>query len=174
MEVWKEIENYPLYEVSNYGRVRSWNKKGGGIRDIPKILKQQENTHGYKILCLYNDSNQKTISVSRLVGFNHVDGYKDGLEINHIDGNKENNHASNLEWCTRSHNMKHAIEMGLAVRDGMSGSENGMSTLSESDVLQMRSVYEQGWATHQEIADAWQISRRHAGNIIQRKRWAHL
>lgn len=35
------------------------------------------------------------------------------LEINHIDGNKSNNCIDNLEWCTRSENMKHAFENGL-------------------------------------------------------------
>lgn len=34
-------------------------------------------------------------------------------EINHIDGNKDNNHVSNLEWCTRSHNVKHSFDTGL-------------------------------------------------------------
>ena len=34
-------------------------------------------------------------------------------EVNHIDGNKDNNHVSNLEWCTRSHNVKHSFDTGL-------------------------------------------------------------
>lgn len=33
--------------------------------------------------------------------------------INHIDGDKGNNSASNLEWCTHSHNNTHAYAMGL-------------------------------------------------------------
>lgn len=33
--------------------------------------------------------------------------------VNHIDGNKQNNDASNLEWCTRSENALHAFSNGL-------------------------------------------------------------
>ena len=33
-------------------------------------------------------------------------------DVNHLDCNKQNNHASNLEWCTRSENMQHASKHG--------------------------------------------------------------
>jgi hypothetical protein len=34
-------------------------------------------------------------------------------EINHKDGNKNNNHVSNLEWCTSQQNKEHAVRYGL-------------------------------------------------------------
>jgi hypothetical protein len=36
--------------------------------------------------------------------------------VNHIDGNPSNNHVKNLEWCTRSHNVQHAYDIGLNKR----------------------------------------------------------
>lgn len=55
----------------------------------------------------------KDVYIHRLVATafcNNPFGYK---EVNHIDGIKENNTASNLEWCSRSQNNKHAFQTGL-------------------------------------------------------------
>lgn len=32
--------------------------------------------------------------------------------VNHLNSNKEDNSLSNLEWCTQSHNIKHAFDTG--------------------------------------------------------------
>jgi hypothetical protein len=57
---------------------------------------------------------QKNCRVNRLVAQVFIPNPKQLPEVNHIDGNKDNNHVSNLEWCDRSQNMKHAIRTGLA------------------------------------------------------------
>ena len=51
--------------------------------------------------------------IHRLVADSFFDGDHKRLDVNHIDGNKANNNLTNLEWCTRQENIKHAFINGL-------------------------------------------------------------
>lgn len=103
MEVWKDIPNYPNYEVSNDGKVR--NKKSG--RFLKPVLAK-----GYPRVVLCNDGRNRPKTVHRLVAEAFIDGDYD-LQVNHMDGNKLNNNSNNLEWVTPSENILHAYERGL-------------------------------------------------------------
>ena len=104
-EIWKGIENYPNYEVSNLGRVRSITSG--------KLIHLQQRKNGYVKVSLWKNGKEKTIDVHLLVGHAFVDGYAPGKEINHEDGVKSNNRADNLTWTTRIENMEHAMRTGL-------------------------------------------------------------
>ena len=67
----------------------------------------------YPTVKLYYNGKYNTHYVHRLVAEAFVDGRDE--TVNHKDGNKQNNHASNLEWMSYSDNNKHARETGLNV-----------------------------------------------------------
>ncbi len=97
--IWKDIPGYEgLYQVSNYGQVKS-------LRFGKEKILRYRLLKGYERYCLYKDGRQKFFLAHRLVmyAFNYVD---ENLTINHIDENKRNNHISNLEYCTQSENVK--------------------------------------------------------------------
>ena len=112
-EVWKPIIGYEtLYEVSNFGRVRSLNyanKKN-------KIQVLKNNICGrYVIVNLCKDKQKKAKSVHRLVYEAFVGeipkferkgrGHGDEMwVINHLDENPHNNNVENLELTTQTKN----------------------------------------------------------------------
>lgn len=110
-EIWIDIEGYEgLYQVSNYGNVRSLNYKRTGKS---KILKQQKHKSGYLKVNLYINGSMRTYLVHRLVCEAFIDNPENKPEVNHVDGNKGNNAIDNLEWTTRSENQIHAWNNGL-------------------------------------------------------------
>ena len=117
-EKWKEIEDYPNYQISNYGRVKSlkyYNNVYKKYYDRELILKEKINKSGYKFVSLGcgKRGKKKNIAIHRLVAKAFIPNIKNYKEINHKDGNKNNNRVENLEWCSRSENMLHAYKLGL-------------------------------------------------------------
>ena len=118
-EIWKDIVGYVgLYQVSNCGRVKSLDRvifrKNGYIQTIKeRILKPYISKNGYKVVALSINGKHKTMYVHRLVAESFIISTIYNLDVNHKDGNKLNNHVDNLEWLSRSNNMKHAHNIGL-------------------------------------------------------------
>ena len=100
-EIWKDIPNYEnLYQISNYGRVRSLHNRYKN----KLYLKPCATSKGYLSVSLCKDHTQKAFNIHRLVAEAFIPNPKNLPCINHIDENKENNIFSNLEWCTYQYN----------------------------------------------------------------------
>lgn len=97
-EKWKPVVGYEgLYEVSNFGRVKSLRR---GI-----IMKLQINQDGYPYVGLFRDGKPKMKTVHRLVALAFLENPQNYPEVNHIDEVKHHNNVENLEWCTHKHNL---------------------------------------------------------------------
>ena len=94
-----QIKDFPEYSVDEHGNIYNKNNEK---------LSQCVNRNGYLMVKLCRNGYEKNCSVHRLVADSFYDGYHEGLDVNHIDGNKQNNFIGNLEFCTRSENLKHA------------------------------------------------------------------
>lgn len=100
---WKAVNDFSLYEVSNYGEVR--NVKTG------KLLKQQfrERDGFYHGVRLSKKGKISFFLVHRLVAIHFIDNPDNKPQVNHL-GTKDQNEAWNLEWTTREENCKHAFK----------------------------------------------------------------
>jgi len=106
-EIWKDISGYDgKYRISNYGRVKSLKYRNDKLLSIGIC-------NGYEIIGLWKNNKVKTIAVHRLVAtaFIHKPITCKKLEINHKNGIKSDNYIDNLEWVTRSENIKHSYDV---------------------------------------------------------------
>ena len=106
MTDWKDVEGYEgLYQIDSSGNVYSFYKRG--------LLKPAPTSWGYLTVELFKNKKGKTHKIHRLVAEAFLPNDDNKPLVNHKDGNKQNNHVSNLEWCTYSENLKHAWDNDL-------------------------------------------------------------
>lgn len=132
IEIWKDIEGYEgLYQVSNFGNVKSLNYNRSGKENI---LKPQKNENKYLHISLCKNKKQKTFLLHRLVALAFLKNPQNFPCINHKDENKENNHVDNLEWCTHEYNLKYGtrLEKISEKRKGFKFTEESVQKMSNS------------------------------------------
>ena len=118
-EVWKDIEGYENYQVSNYGRVRSldrWVIDKGSVRFIKGIIKKPNTINGgYLQVPLWKNGKGKSYLVHRLVAEAFLDNPDNYKEINHKNEVKTDNRAENLEYCDRKYNVNYGTRNKVAL-----------------------------------------------------------
>jgi len=193
-EEWKTIKVFDDYEISNFGRVKSFKRYKNG-----KILNYYDDSHGYLFVKLYINGKSDNKRIHRLVLETFVGINPDKPFCNHIDGNKENNYIENLEWCTPSENIKHEFKIGLQSNKGENnpnyrkhpsketkrkqsekakgkyeGENNPSSILTIKDVIQIRKHLKEGILTQKEIGKIFGVSHITISDIKRGRTWSHL
>lgn len=95
-EIWKPVNGFTRYEVSNMGNVRNIHTK-----ELKAIRKTKT---GYCITDLKENGMQKTSYIHRLVAEAFIENAFSLPCVNHIDEDKTNNCVYNLEWCSVAYN----------------------------------------------------------------------
>lgn len=117
-EVWLPVPGYEgIYEVSNFGKVRSVTRKVtdrlGRTRTITgQIKKTWIDNGGYERVELCKFDTRVGWGLHRVVAMAFKPGYNEEQEVMHLDHNKLNNHSDNLEWGTHTENIQSTISAG--------------------------------------------------------------
>ena len=175
-EIWKKVPNYSTYEVSSFGRIKTFNWKNHGTE---AIMKPALDGGGYlRTMLKRDDGKTHTIKVHRIVGSTFILNPEDKPEINHKNGIRSDNRLSNLEWVTHAENIKDSFISGRSNNEGV---KNPCSKLTDDQVRDIRANYVHGrrsqhdaGETKTQIALRYNVSVGVIKKIIQNKSWKHL
>lgn len=170
-EVWRDTILCPKkYQVSNFGRYRS---KDRYINRDPnpyilkgRILRGCKAPSGY-IQVQLGDKQER---LHRIVARAFIPNPENKECINHKDGNKTNNHVSNLEWCTRAENMRHAIKTGLLDNRGENCMHSKLSSMDVWEILFQSSI----GITNKELSEYFKVSQSTICDIVNNRTWKHI
>ena len=154
-----------VIEISGNGEIKSLARNG----TPEKILKSSIGTKGYLKVSFRVLGKQYTKNVHRLLAENFIENPDNLPCVNHIDGNKLNNSIENLEWCSYSHNVKHAYDNGLSTP--YLGSKG--TGLTNNDVLRIVELKSKG-RTLEKIASDFDVSASCISDIVLGRTWSHL
>ena len=162
-EVWRNPPGLRArYLVSNLGRCKN--------ADTGFLLRTQMDGNGYASIKL--DGKTHRLHILVMTAFSEKPAFADArTEVNHQDGDKMNPALRNLEWCTTSQNVVHAIETGLmSITKGV---DHYNATIDEEIVHEICRLRQSGMMPG-EIARRLQVSRDIVKNISRRSTWKHI
>lgn len=134
-EIWDYVPGYEnKYLISTFGRVYSIKFKR---LVIPSIRKGD----GGLVVGLRGGKPRKVFGVHQLVAAAFISNPLNRTEIDHKDNDRANNHIDNLQWCTRSENIKWAYDRG---RDRKFGEKHKQAKFTNQQANIIRDIFKNG------------------------------
>lgn len=167
---WVQIPGFPLYEISDTGEVRSYNKRGKRAA-APRLIKLKRKPNGYYCVSLSRNGVDVYPHVHRLVLQAFVGSCPDGMEAAHLNGIRSDNRLENLQWTTRKENRAHKKLHGTEPV----GELRWNSKLTDDEVRLIRKLHAQG-VTPYYIAKNYisKVDRNAIRAVLDGRTWAHV
>ena len=158
-----------LYEVSDYGRVKSLPRQTVRGMMGGRILKPGLHVKGYHFVVLSGRGKRKPVTIQKLVLTAFAGPRPPGLEARHLNGDPTDNHwPENLIWGTSSDNENDKLKHGTMQH----GERNGMAKLTAD---QIREIRRRGALENQTaLGREFNIAQGQVSRIVTRQRWKHI
>jgi hypothetical protein len=138
--------------------------------EVYRKLKPTESGNGYLVYGLQFNRKTKRSYAHRVIANAFIPNPDNLPEVNHINGIKTDNRVENLEWISRTDNMKHAYKLGLKKNDTPKRGEHYKAQL----ILDLNTgIYFDSWIDASEaknipwytIANAIKYNRNNSGLV---------
>jgi hypothetical protein len=168
-EIWNKIPHTDSkYEVSNYGRVRSYcqNVVDGKVLN-PSFI------GGFKVVSVKYKGHSRHFLVHKLVAEVFIPkSNKKQTVVIHLDWNKTNNHVSNLQWATKIESYKRMHER-LQEERKKKGKVVTYSKLKKDEVALIKSMLDRG-VKQKLIAKMFCVSEMQITRIKRGENWSEI
>jgi hypothetical protein len=173
-EIWRSVPGFEnRYEVSDFGRVRTWLKNGPGhvLLSVPKLIKPRPDKDGYLRVNLKNiDRGYSYFRINRLVLLAFKgEPPSSQHQACHNDGSRDNNTLFNLRWDTPVQNQADRLIHGTDVR----GTKQPTSKLTSDQVLEIRRRVAAG-EKQRNVAAIFHVSQMQIFRIVHKHSWSWL
>ena len=186
-EIWKDIEGYEGYQVSNLGRVRSLDRIDSNNHPLNGvILKPYISNSGYLLVGLYKQQKRDRKLLHRLVAEAFIPNPENKSEIDHINTIKTDNtvflnedgsvnyEKTNLRWTTRKENINNPItktKMRINARKPSKG-KYGKKHHRSKPIIQYdkEGNFIKEWDCANDVERVLGISNKHIGSVCLGKR----
>jgi len=166
-EEWRPISNARGYEISNFGRARTWKLNRHRMAPQPKLLRQWKDPLGYRYVTVSVNDKKRTTATHRLVAEAFIGPVAGDDYVCHKNDVKHDNRLVNLYVGDAKSNAQDKARNG-----GLLRGEDCNRKLTTADVLEIRRL--RGCVKQKELAKRFGVHQVTISEIQLRKIWRHV
>lgn len=174
IEIWKPIPEFEeLYEISNFGNIRTYYKKGNYKEKFltePYELSPCIDKY-YKYVLLHKNGQKYKIAIHRLVLLTFIGKPEnEKMQGSHKNGDSLDNRLINLCWESSKDNTNRKYNHGTMFNIP-SGEKHHNSKLLKEDIKEIRNIYKMRGITQKELSIKYNTTISNINKILKNKAW---